>query len=230
MFNGKMKAITLSYDDGVCQDRRLVEIFNKYNLKATFNINTERLGQKGSLEREGVTVQHNKISPDEVKKLYDGHEVAVHTLTHPNLENLTDDEVIRQVEEDRKNIEALVGYDVVGMAYPGGNFDDRVVRLLAENTKIKYSRTVIQTNNFDVQTDLLRFNPTVYHLAGMDTLYGLAEEFFNKKTSVPQIFYIWGHSYEFDYRNTWDEFEEFCKFIANRDDIFYGTNAETLLP
>ena len=38
MFNGKMKALTFSYDDGVLQDERLIEIFNKYGLKGTFNI------------------------------------------------------------------------------------------------------------------------------------------------------------------------------------------------
>ena len=41
-----MKAITFSYDDGVTQDKRLVDIFNKYGLKATFNINSELLGRK----------------------------------------------------------------------------------------------------------------------------------------------------------------------------------------
>ena len=30
MFNGKMKAITFSYDDGVTQDKRLIEILDKY--------------------------------------------------------------------------------------------------------------------------------------------------------------------------------------------------------
>ena len=29
MFDGKMKAITFSYDDGEVFDRRLVELFNK---------------------------------------------------------------------------------------------------------------------------------------------------------------------------------------------------------
>ena len=29
MFDGKMKAVTFSYDDGVTQDRRLIEVFNK---------------------------------------------------------------------------------------------------------------------------------------------------------------------------------------------------------
>lgn len=38
--DGKKKALTLSYDDGVEQDRRLVEILNRYGIKATFNINS----------------------------------------------------------------------------------------------------------------------------------------------------------------------------------------------
>ena len=37
---GKHKVLTLSYDDGKVQDRRLVKIFNKYGIKATFNLNS----------------------------------------------------------------------------------------------------------------------------------------------------------------------------------------------
>ena len=29
--------------------------------------------------------------------------------------------------------------------------------------------------------------------------------------------------------SAWDEMEEFCKLIAGKDDIFYGTNTEVLL-
>ena len=45
-WNGKNKAITFSYDDGVTQDIRLIELLNKYNLKCTFNINSELLSKK----------------------------------------------------------------------------------------------------------------------------------------------------------------------------------------
>lgn len=45
MFNGKKKALTFSYDDGVTQNIRLIDIFNKYNHKATFNLNSERWEQ-----------------------------------------------------------------------------------------------------------------------------------------------------------------------------------------
>ena len=38
--DGKTKVLTLSYDDGVVQDIRLIEIMNRYGLKGTFNINS----------------------------------------------------------------------------------------------------------------------------------------------------------------------------------------------
>ncbi len=233
MFNGKMKAVTFSYDDGVTQDKRLIEILNKYGLKATFNINSELLGKSNTLVRGGVTVNHNKIDPKDVKAVYSGHEVAAHTLTHPLLPNSTDSEVVRQVEEDRLNLSGLVGYEVVGMAYPGGgvNNNERVAELIRKNTGIKYARTITSTYAYDPQTNLYRFNPTVYHVMEnrKERLMELAEEFVNLAPETPKIFYVWGHSYEFDIADTWDYFEEFCKMISGRDDIYYGTNKEVLL-
>ena len=230
--NSKLKkAITFSYDDGVVQDIRLVELFNKYNLKCTFNINSELLGTTNQLIRQGQRICHYKIHPRDVKDLYEGHEVAAHTLTHPLLPSLTDEEVIYQVEEDRKKLSGMVGYDVVGMAYPCGreNNDDRVAATIKSNTNIRYARTIIENFSFDVQDNLYRFNPTVYHLR-FDKMTELAEQFLNSNPEKPQIFYIWGHSYEMDFdTKNWYQLEEFFKLISNRDDVFYGTNKEILL-
>ena len=71
--NGKMKAITLSYDDGVMQDRKLIYIFNRYGLKATFNINSDLLGLENTLVREGKIVNHIKNKKSEIKEIYRGH-------------------------------------------------------------------------------------------------------------------------------------------------------------
>ena len=233
MFNGKSKAVTFSYDDGVTQDIRLVEMLNKYGLKATFNINSELLGKSGELIRGGTKVSHNKVNPKDVKSIYCGHEVAVHTLTHPNLTTLDDAEVIRQVETDRLNLSELCGYEVVGMAYPCGgvNNDDRVAGIIKENTGVKYSRTITSSYSFQPQNNLYRFNPTVYHIMEYDKLMELASEFVNAMPddNNPEIFYIWGHSYEFDIEDTWDKMEEFCKLISGRDDVFYGPNKQVLL-
>ena len=227
---GKKKAVTFSYDDGVIQDKRLIAILDKYGLKATFNLNSERFSEKKFLDIYGGNFPWEKIDASEVKELYKNHEVAAHTLTHPFLPNLSDDEVIRQVEEDRKNLSKLAGYEVVGMAYPcgGQNNDDRVAKLIKEHTGVKYARTITTTGNFDLQDNLYRFNPTAYHL-DFDKLYELGEAFLNAKPEEPMIFYIWGHSYEFDGADAWDKFEEFCRFISGAEDVFYGTNREVFV-
>lgn len=231
MFFGKTKAVTFSYDDGVTQDIRLVELLNKYGLKCTFNLNSERLGGPGFLGWENRRISHYKVHPEHVKVLYEGHEVAVHTLTHPNLTQQTDEEVIRQVEQDRLNLSELVGYEVVGMAYPCGgvNNDDRVAEIIKNHTGVKYSRTITCTGNFDLQDNLYRFNPSVYHL-NFGEMMELGRKFVELKTDKPQIFYIWGHSYEMDFNSdNWNKLEEFFKLISKKDDIFYGTNKDVLL-
>lgn len=228
MFNGKMKAVTFSYDDAVTQDQRLIALFNKYGLKATFNINYNKLGVARSLIRQGVTVAHCKPQPCEVRGIYEGHEVAGHTLTHAHLPRVSDHEVIRQVEDDMKNLSALVGYDVVGTVYPCGDFDDRVVDLIKKHTSAAYARTTKKTDSFEPQEDLIRFAANVHH-CDWDRLFTMAKEFIALKPETPQIFYIWGHAYEFDIDNSWDKMEEFCKLISGHDDIFYGTNREVLL-
>ena len=227
----KKKAITFSYDDGVTQDIRLIELLNKYGLKSTFNLNSELLSKKGMLIREGNRIAHYKIHTEDVKHIYEGHEVAVHTLTHPNLTQCDDTEVIRQVETDRLNLSELVGYEVVGMAYPCGgiNNDDRVADIIKKNTGVKYSRTITTTGSFDLQENLYRFNPTAYHLDFKEMMQ-LGERFIKLNPETPKIFYIWGHSYEMDFgADYWVKLEEFFKLISDKDDIFYGTNKEVLL-
>lgn len=231
MFDGKMKAVTFSYDDGVTQDQRLIRIFEKYGLKCTFNINSGLLGKPGSLVREDVTVAHVKPRVCEVRAIYDGHEIAAHTLTHPALAGLKDEDIIREVEEDRIALSEIAGYEVVGMAYPGGTecMNSHVADLIRTGTGIRYARTTTSTHSFEPQDDLIVFNPTVYHHPEWNEMFDLAEKFLSLKADTPQIFYIWGHAYEFDIRDEWDRFENFCRMISGRPDIFYGTNREVLL-
>lgn len=232
MWNGKKKAVTFSFDDGVTQDIRLIEILNKYGLKGTFNLNSAKLGLPGDVWRvDGREVPRAMINASQVAELYKGHEVAVHTLTHPNLTTLNDETVIRQVDEDRKALSALCGYPVVGMAYPCGgvNNDDRVAALIKNNTPIAYARTITSTYSFALQKEsLLRFHPTLHFLN--EKTESVVEEFLALETDECQLLYIWGHSYELDYdESRWQRFEELCKKLANREDIFYGTNKEVLL-
>ena len=229
MWNQKKKAVTFSFDDGVLQDIRVIEILNKYGLKGTFNINSGYLGRPNQLNRNGRDVDHTKVSADDLKKCYQGHEIAVHTITHPNLVELDEEEIIWQVENDRRALSYLCGYEVVGMAYPFGMTDERVVQIMKEHTKVQYARTVESTHRFDLQTeDLLTYNPTVYFIE--DCFEQIVDAFLESESDDLQLLYIWGHAYELDAAYiTWEKFERICKKLAGRPDIFYGTNNEVLL-
>jgi len=230
----KLKAFTLSFDDGITQDVRLINLINKYGLKSTFNINSGLLGRPGSIYLNGTRATHYKVHPNDVKSIYQGHEVAAHTLTHPSLPKLeTDEEIIHQVEDDRLKLSELGGYEVVGMAYPGGGgplYDDRVAELIRTRTGIKYARTTDLTSSFEPQSDLYRFKPNAYHISGFDGLMAQAREFAEMKTESPKIYYVWGHSYEMDYDpRYWIRLEELFEYLSKREDFFYGTNKEVLL-
>ncbi|MBQ7225459.1 MAG: polysaccharide deacetylase family protein [Clostridia bacterium] len=230
MWNGKNKAVTFSFDDGVTQDIRLIKILNKYGLKATFNLNSEFLGLSGTLDRNGRTVRHDKVEPSKIKEIYKGHEVAAHTLTHPFLPSCTDEEIIRQVEKDRQNLSRLCEYEVVSMAYPcgGENNNDRVAEIIENNTGIMLARTITSTYSFDAQDNLLRFNPTIHYID--ERLEEIVEEFLALKSETPALLYIWGHSYEMDAEYiSWEKFENICQRLSFHNDIFYGTNKDVLL-
>ena len=82
---GKHKALTLSYDDGRTQDRRLVDIMNRYGIRGTFNLNS------------GLWERGDRIDPAEIPTLYAGHEVACHTVTHPTIARCPLPEVAQEV-------------------------------------------------------------------------------------------------------------------------------------
>lgn len=225
------KCVTFSFDDGVRQDKRLIELFNKYGLKGTFNLNSSFLGLQGGREVNGKWLSNSKVFPSEVQEIYKGHEVAVHTLTHPNLTCEDEETVIYQVEEDRKQLSRLVGYEVKGMAYPCGgvNNDDRVAAILKNSTGVEYARTINGNGKFNPPENPYRWHPTVYAREG-DKVFALAEEFLSLETDTPQIFYVWGHAHEFDILNdmSWERVEELCQMLSGRTDIFYATNKDAL--
>lgn len=230
-YNGKLKAVTISFDDGMLQDIRLIELMNKYGLKGTFNLNSERFGAEFSAVRDGKHIWRKRIEREQTRELYRGHEVAAHTLTHKNLTTVDDAEMIRQVELDRLNLSEIVGYEVVGLAYAEGgvNCNEHVADVIRNNTGIKYARTIVPTYGFKEQHELLLFNPTC-HISRFERAIEVAKTFIDTTPDSPMLLYLWGHSYEMDLiENGWEKIEEIFRLISNKNDVFYGTNKEILL-
>jgi peptidoglycan/xylan/chitin deacetylase (PgdA/CDA1 family) len=215
---GKHKVLTLSYDDGKIPDKRLVSLLNEYGIKGTFNVNS-------GLEKNPFKNAYDERIPlSEYKKVYKGHEVACHSVTHPTIARCPREQIVRQVIEDRRALEEVMGYTVRGLAYPNGSYSDEVVDVL-KSCGIRHARTVHSTFNYDLPSDFLRWNPTCRH--GDAEFEDLYKDFIKAhKTQYNYLLYVWGHSYEFDRDDNWNIIEKFSKKIGNKSDIWYATNIE----
>lgn len=221
---GKAKVLTLSYDDGVEQDIRLIEIMNQHGLKGTFNLNSGLYAKEGTMYSPGTV--YRRLSKRQATELYGGsdQEVAVHGLTHPFLEQLPKARCTYEVLRDRENLETQFGSIVKGMAYPFGTFNDEVLESL-RCAGIDYARTVVSTEDFCMPKDWLRLSATCHH--DNPRLMQLAQKFVQETPNrAPWLFYLWGHSYEFEAKKNWSVMEDFAAYVGNREDIWYATNGE----
>lgn len=222
---GKRKAFTLSYDDGVTQDIRLIELLNKYQIKGTFNLNSGLLGQSGMINIGKRPATHNKVSPEEVKQIYAGQEIASHGLYHTTICNTDPARCLNEILTCRKELERLVEHPITGFAYAFGAYDDTVLEAL-KSCGITYARTIKATHTFDIPENFLIWDPTCHH--DDEALPELTEKFLKDTSLFPmlKLFYVWGHSYEFDQNDNWEHMESFLEKMSGHQDVWYATNGE----
>ena len=221
---GLPKALTLSYDDGVEQDERLIEIAERNGIKGTFNLNSGLFAKEGFKYEPGTI--HRRMSLSHAREVYkkSSWEIAAHAYTHASLVGLPGNIATKEIFQDRKELEETFGTFVRGFAYPYGAFDNASVEIL-KNCGICYARTVHSTHDFHLPTDWLRLPATCHHADPQ--LMDLAKRFVETENWWdPMLFYVWGHSYEFEQFDNWGVIEEFCEYMAKRDDIWYATNIE----
>ena len=205
--DGKTGALTTSWDDGGIADRQLVTILNKHGLKGRGIYAAEDWGlNKVILVGTMLLVQR------EVRQLYSGHEVACHSVTHPSLVMMPDSIIFSEVIQDRRRLENLTGYPVKGMALPFGSSDQRVMAVLRQ-CGIRDMPAVAPKRDFQLPVDFLNWQPTCHF---KDHLERNWDEFVRIKFEVPKLFYLWGHSWEFDSDQNWDFIEKFSA-IAGTD-------------
>lgn len=220
--NFRQKALTLSYDDGVTADKKLIDIMSKHGLKGTFNINSGKFATEGGGFR---------LTQEEAVALYtrSGNEVAIHGVHHIPLTYVDSAMCINEIFTDRQSLEKIFAKPVQGMAYANGVYNDEVVDTL-KKCGVLYARTTKSTEAFEIPEDWLRLPTTCHHKN--PRLMELADLFLaepaqrNFWTNRAKLFYLWGHSYEFDNDGNWHIIEEFAERVGGRDDVWYATNME----
>lgn len=229
---GKPKAFTMSYDDGVRQDIRLAEICNKYGVKCTFNINAGIIAQAPG---------HRRLCADEIREhlLGAGHEIAVHGFNHRAPGAQRPITAIQDVLNDRLALEAEFGGIIRGMAYPDSGVTKihagtsyETIRQILKDLGIVYSRSLAGDNDrFLLPEDWYNLIPTAHHnnpqvLEFAEKFVAFDYEKLYSASRFPRLFYLWGHSYEFDNNDNWDRIEAILEIVAGKDDTWYPTNIQ----
>lgn len=228
--NGKPKAVTFSYDDGANQDIRLAEIFDKYNLKCTFN-------------HTGGNFMGSRLMPEKIVKekfINKGHEIAIHGNNHIACGAVNYTTGIADVLDCRRELENKYGMILRGMAYADSGVkpiytatDYSGIREYLEKLGIAYARVVEPNRNspFGLPRDWYNWQPSAHHNDSF--VFNLIDQFvtFDSNAATvtrrePKLLYIWGHSFEFDTANNWERMEEICQKISNKSDTWYATNIE----
>ncbi len=209
---GKKMAFTTSWDDGTVEDRRLVQFINEVGIKGTFNLNSGTLGKE------------KKLQADEVASLYAGHEVAIHTVSHPRLDKLDPVQAAYEILDDKRALEDLVGYPVRGMALPFGITSPKVSEVI-RSLGIVYCRTVGTADVCFPPADPINWQATMHMFHTNPPLVERFEE--ARRQPKRDVFFVWGHSFEFArQRDRWDEMETLFRPVAGQSDVWYCTNIE----
>ncbi len=123
--------LALTFDDGLSLNTlKVLKILRENNIKATFFILGEKLAK--DLIQDGP--EWEILTPKELIDLIisEGHEVASHSFSHPNFLQLSNEEIVEQMEKTGDQFKALISDNPRFMRPPYGYLDLRVIQILEE--------------------------------------------------------------------------------------------------
>lgn len=243
------KYFVWNFDDGLEQDKKIIEILKEFGMGATFNLNSGLYGDKTMIGRVGDMgfyevpphqydlkkrhllkyVPHFRIPEDELLQVYEGFEIASHTLTHKNLKKISSAEAEREITEDVANLTSKFQQEITGFAYPYGMRNDNVLSILKQ-CGITYARTASAAKSFSFPQDPMVTNLTCWHI--LPKTFSTLDRFFNAEAETEDLFFLmFAHGYEFDFNtknSSWDQLKRICESVAAHDDIICCSTGEAI--
>jgi len=116
------KSVLLTFDDGYNGSfNYVIPELKKREMKATFFIITNMLGV--------FSTRYAHITKKQLKTIADNKlfSIGSHTITHPHLLELDEDEFEEEIEDSKEVLEKLTGRKVLAFAYPYAEYDEKVI-------------------------------------------------------------------------------------------------------
>lgn len=233
--NNSNSIVTTSWDDGHQLDTTLMKLLKKYNVKGTFYI-----------PLNGIEL----IKEKELRTLSEYFEIGSHTLNHKDLTLIPLNEAKKEIIYSKKLLEEIIGNKVQMFCYPKGYYNSQIIDLIkgagyiGARTTEQY-RIEIPKDNFEMWTTIHIHPQSINKHLGNILMYrnfkalkhincltldlvSKSKYFFDYVYNNGGVFHLWGHSYEIEKYNIWDELETILKYISNRNDVIYAPNIEIL--
>ena len=218
---GKNKAFNISYDDGVVQDIRFVELLNRYGLKGTFNLNY-------GLMRSGFTWQHEcgmtvrRLREEQIISVYQGHEIASHSYSHPYFDHMDEASILKELGADKFFLERLTGREVAGYATPFYYYSD-LLAACVRHCGFAYARISDKSDDYSIPEDFYRWRGSKFH---WDRDLEVFVDGFLETDRELALCQLVGHSYDLDVLNLWEKMERICRRVSENSDIWPATNIQ----
>lgn len=223
--NTPKKYFTMSFDDGTYEDEKMISLLKKYNVSASFCINTGLMDGNDVIEVMGKW-RRMSLEYAKEKGVYDGFDVISHGYYHRDMILQSADDVISETNDDCAKIKELTGKKTVGFAYPGGtaHYDDSVIYALLDGTDVRFARDTDDTYGFSLPANFMAWKPTCSLLD--NRLMQVAKEFVESEATEDMLFYVWDHPWAITANNKWEAVENFLKYVSGREDVVYVSNTE----
>ena len=212
-----MRYLVFSIDDGTVFDKKTIEIFDKYGIHGTFNLNS---GLDDFVWYFNEQIPIRRLVLKDNVELYKNHEVASHSLTHPYLDSCPEEEIIRQVNEDINNLENIFHRKITSFATPFRTSGKREIDIIKNNCPVNNIRVSILDESMEIPDDVFNIKITALDI---NHAFELLPEFVEREEGV---FIYAGHSYDFSVKTSFERLEEFIVEVLKHKDIQIVTMSE----
>jgi len=217
-----MTKISFSWDDGSIYDIKLANLMIKYDMKAMFFI-------------PNTNWEQPYIKQKEIKELFDmGMEIGGHTVSHKYLTIIPKENIENEIKDNKSYLEDIIGNNVDIFCYPGGFYDEYIENIVKKYYKRARSAKTLRfniQNSFTMDTTFHFYNRgvksilkntfqndkkeflTILKSVRFDTLEYYKQILLNLDKKKDYHIHIWGHGWEIEENNLWEELEDMLKFI-----------------
>ena len=219
--------ISFSWDDGSIYDVKLAQLMNKYEINSMFFIPARNS-------------ENEVIAAREIKELAEmGMDIGAHTYNHLYLTALKPENIENEIVKGKEYLENIVKSEIDWFCYPGGEYNKSITRIAKKY--FKKSRTA-RTMRFSKQSDFNIDTSLHFYKRGLPSIiknmclndplilpnlfgslrleyFDLYKNILHELSSKDENFdvHIWGHGWEIEKLNLWQELEDFINFIVNNN-------------